>query len=107
MARYNEDLIKSKISQPAVFQRLKATPLDRSTMFGSYDDAVEYAKGPYIAPGESTPTAHDSRGLATMSYIGQTIAVYEDDVVTLYQINSDRTLIPIAKDSTLIDSGEY
>ena len=104
MASYVEEF-KTKVGQPAVFQRLNSTPLDRSSMFSSYTDAEEYAKGEYIAPGESTPAPHDSRKLATMSYIGQIITVYENDTVTSYQIDFDRTLKSLG--SGTVDCGTY
>lgn len=91
MASYIEN-IRTKISQPGTFQRSYSTPLDRTSMFSSYDDAVEYAKGMYVGDGDSRPTAHDSRKLAGTSYIGQIITVYENDVVTVYKIDADKTL---------------
>ena len=48
------------------FQRTGKFPLDRSSMFASYDDALLYAKG----------DGSDSRGLGATSYIGQTITVW-------------------------------
>ena len=75
-----------------MYNRTSAGPLDRSSMFGSYADAVEYAKGKYIADGESVAMPHDSRQLAGTSYIGQIITVYENDTVTVYKIDADRTL---------------
>ena len=91
MASYIER-ISIKTPQPGMYQRISAGPLDRSSMFGSYDDAVEYAKGSYIAEGETTAKAHDSRQLAGTSYIGQVITVYENDAVAVYKIDADRSL---------------
>ena len=88
-----------------MYQRMSAGPLDRSSMFASYDDAVEYAKGNYIADGESTAKAHDSRKLAGSSYIGQIITVYENDVVTVYKIDFDRTLKVLGGGT--VDCGDY
>ena len=48
------------------FQRTGKFPLDRSSMFASYEDALLYAKG----------DGSDSRGLGATSYIGQTITVW-------------------------------
>ena len=48
------------------FQRTNKFPLDRSSMFASYEDALLYAKG----------DGSDSRGLGATSYIGQTITVW-------------------------------
>lgn len=104
MASYIER-VNIKTAQPGMFQRLAAGPLDRSSMFSSYTDAIEYAKGMYIADGESTERAHDSRGLAGSSYIGQIITVYENDVVTVYKINPDRTIEILGGGS--VDCGSY
>ena len=65
------------------FQRTGKSPLDRSSMFSSYADAVLYASG--VADS-------DSRKLAASSYVGQIITVFENDVVTVYKIEADRTL---------------
>jgi hypothetical protein len=51
------------------FQRTGKFPLDRSSMFSSYDDALLYAKG----------DGSDSRGLGATSYIGQIITVWGDN----------------------------
>lgn len=48
------------------FQRTGKFPLDRSSMFASYDDAVLYAKG----------DGSDSRGIGATAYIGQIITVW-------------------------------
>lgn len=48
------------------FERTNRFPLDRSSMFESYEDALLYAKG----------DGSDSRGLGATSYIGQTITVW-------------------------------
>ena len=48
------------------FQRTGKFPLDRSSMFSSYADALEYAK----------QTGEDSRGLGGTSYVGQILVVY-------------------------------
>ena len=92
-------------SVSTAFNRSKNLPLDRSSMFSSYDDAVEYAKGTYKAEGESRPKAHDSRKLAAVSYIGQIITVYENDVVTVYKIDADRTLKILGGGT--VDCGSY
>ena len=75
MAKYNE-IYKSKMDWQNVFVRTGNFPLDRSSIFGSYEDALEYAKG----------TGTDSRGLGKTSYVGQIIAVYENNVVSIYKI---------------------
>lgn len=86
MAKYTENFT-SKVDWAMPFQRTGAFPLDRSTMFDSYTDAVKYAAGNLADP--------DSRNLCGSSYIGQTISVFEADKVTLYKIVADRTLSEI------------
>ena len=66
------------------FSRTTNIPLDRSSMFGSLEDAQKYAKGDKTNP--------DSRKLFSMSYVGQIITVFENDNVTIYKINSNRDL---------------
>lgn len=83
MANYIEQFSKG-LDWARVFQRTDSTPLDRTSMFSSYDDAVQYASG-----------GNDSRGLSGTSYIGQIVTVYENDQVKIYKINSDRTLSSI------------
>lgn len=81
MANYIENY-KSKMDWANVFVRTGGFPLDRSSMFGSYDDAVLYAKG----------DGSDSRGLGKTSYVGQIITVYEAGKVDIYKINEDRSI---------------
>lgn len=81
MANYIESF-KSKMDWGNTFVRTGAFPLDRSSMFSSYDDAVLYAAG----------TGADSRGLGKTSYVGQLITVYQDSEVKVYVIKEDRTL---------------
>lgn len=83
MANYEEST-NIKLDWAMPFMRTGKFPLDRSSMFSSYDDAVKYAKGDTSDP--------DSRGLCGSSYIGQQICVYENDEVKLYIIDHDRTL---------------
>lgn len=75
MAKYNE-IFNSSIDWTNVFVRTSNFPLDRSSIFGSYEDALEYAKG----------TGNDERGLGGTSYVGQIISVYENDIVRTYKI---------------------
>ena len=75
MANYNE-IFKSKMDWQNVFVRTGNFPLDRSSIFGSYEDALAYAKG----------DGSDSRALGLTSYVGQIIAVYENDAVSIYKI---------------------
>ena len=76
MANYNE-IYKSQMDWQNVFVRTGNFPLDRSSIFGSYEDALKYAQG----------DGSDSRGLGKTSYVGQIIAVYENDTVSVYKIN--------------------
>lgn len=75
MAKYNE-IYKSKMDWQNVFVRTGNFPLDRSSIFGSYEDAEKYAQG----------DGSDSRELGRTSYVGQIIAVYENNVVSIYKI---------------------
>ena len=104
MASYIEN--GTIVVQPNMLQRATTAPLDRSSMFSSYTDAVEYAKGPYQADGERRPSSHDSRKLAGTSYIGQILTVFENDVVSVYKIDSDRTLKLIGG-VDIFDCGSY
>ena len=104
MASYIEN--GSVVTQPGMVQRTLAVPMDRSSMFSSYADAVEYAKGKYTGEGEKRPSAHDSRKLAGSSYIGQIVTVYENDNVSVYKIDADRTL-KIIGGTDIFDCGTY
>ena len=68
MASYQESF-KNKLDWQMPFQRTGKFPLDRSSIFSSYDDALAYAK----------QDGSDSRALGGTSYIGQIIAVYGND----------------------------
>jgi hypothetical protein len=76
------------------FSRTTSIPLDRSSMFGSIEDAQKYAKGDKTNP--------DSRGLFSMSYVGQIITVFENDEVTVYKINSNRDLEVVGGKGTVV-----
>lgn len=84
MAEYILNVVEqtSKLDWAMPFQRTGAFPLDRSSVFSSYADAVKYAAG----------AGDDERGLGGTSYVGQTIAVYDNGSVTLYIIEADRSL---------------
>lgn len=74
------------------FQRQFDFPLDRSSLHGSYADAVAYAKG----------DGSDSRGLGGQAYIGQTITVWglnekSKEGVWVY------SLVPSTKEGYLAD----
>ena len=88
MANYIE-IFNSKLDWAMPFQRTGKFPLDRSGMFDTYTDAVAYAKG----------DGSDSRGLGGTSYVGQLIVVFENDIVTLYKINADRTIEALTSES--------
>ena len=86
MNEYIYDVVNqtSKLDWAFAFQRTGAFPLDRSSLFSSYEDAVAYAKG------DKT----DSRKLGGSSYVGQTVSVYDEinKIVSLYIIETDRSL---------------
>lgn len=80
MASYIDN--PKKLDWAMSFQRTGKFPLDRSSIFDSYADAVAYAKG----------DGSDSRAIGGASYVGQIVTVFENDVVTVYKIEADRTL---------------
>lgn len=87
----------SKLDWAMPFQRTGAFPLDRSSVFSSYADAVKYAAG----------AGDDERGLGGTSYVGQTIVVYDNETVTLYIIEANRTLkkvgtTPVGDEKTIV-----
>ena len=84
MANYKENFA-SKLDWAMPFQRTGAFPLDRSNLFESLADAQLYAQG-----------GADKRGLGGTSYVGQMIVVYENDAITAYIINADRSLKEMA-----------
>ena len=84
MASYVESF-KGKMDWQVVLQRTNPIPIDRSSMFSSLADATAYAKG----------DGTDSRGLGATSYPGQLVAVYENDVVTVYVVTADKKLSPL------------
>ena len=90
MANYIETF-DSKMDWANVFVRTGDFPLDRSSIFSSYDDAVLYAAG----------TGKDSRGLGKTSYIGQIITVYEEGKVDVYKIGENRNLEHISDEDDI------
>lgn len=88
MANYVESFA-SKLDWAMPFQRTGKFPLDRTDLFSTYADAVKYAAGNTADP--------DTRALCGTSYVGQIITVFEDDVVTVYKINADRSLAEVGK----------
>ena len=93
MSNYTEENINQTIDWGNVFVRTGQFPLDRSSIFGSYLDAEKYAKG----------DGSDERGLGLTSYVGQIITVFENDIVTIYKINADRTLEELVSSSKAIE----
>lgn len=71
------------------YQRLGDFPIDRSSLFYSYEDAVKYAGG----------VEQDERKLYKTSYIGQILAVVTENDVKVYVIDENRQLKPIAEGS--------
>jgi len=91
MGKYEENF-KSKMDWQNVFVRTSDFPLDRSSMFGSLEDAKKYASG----------DGSDDRELGFTSYVGQIITVYENGETNIYQINEDRDLQQIATNQDLL-----
>lgn len=91
MGKYEENF-KSKMDWQNVFVRTSDFPLDRSSMFGSLEDAKKYASG----------DGSDDRELGLTSYVGQIITVYENGETNIYQINEDRELQQIATNQDLL-----
>ena len=65
MAYTDIELFKSKLDWAMPFQRTGKFPLDRTSIFDSYADALKYAKG----------DGSDERALGGTSYVGQLIIV--------------------------------
>lgn len=86
MSEYIFDVVNqtSKLDWAFAFQRTGAFPLDRSSLFSSYEDAAAYARG------DKT----DERQLGGASYVGQPVSIYDADknTVSLYIIEADRSL---------------
>ena len=68
MAKYQE-AFTGKLDWAMPFQRSGGFPLDRSSMFESYADALAYAKQDLT----------DTRKLGATAYVGQLIVVYGND----------------------------
>lgn len=92
MSSYIETF-NNKLDWAMPFQRTGKFPIDRSSIFHSYEDALKYAKG-----------QNDSRNLSGTSYVGQLIVVYENDSVSLYiikEINNIRELEKVGSDADI------
>lgn len=63
---YNDIFQENRVAWAKPFERTYKGPLDRSSMFSSYADALEYAK----------QTKLDSREIGGTSYVGQIVTVY-------------------------------
>ena len=79
------------------FQRTGDFPIDRSSVFSSYKDAKNYAKG-----FNKNGLPLDERGLGGTSYVGQIISVYDknedgEETITAYIINEKRQLQKLAE----------
>lgn len=103
MASYTEN-IQSQINLNNTFQRVFAQPIDRSSLFSSYQDACDYAQG----------DGRDTRKLGGTAYVGQIITVYENDEISVYKITPNKTIkridIPFTSDSNgnfTLDGGEF
>lgn len=79
MASYVD--ITNILNFAVAFKPTSAFPLDARSMFGSYSAAVAAAS-----------TAAEPGSSDSIYYIGQTLTVYENDVVASYQIQPDKTL---------------
>lgn len=88
MGNYIETF-KSKLNWANTFERTDAFPLDRTSIWGSYEEALKYAKG--------EASNKDKLGLCGLSYPGQIITVYENSKVTPYKITEERNLEKIDK----------
>ena len=80
MANYNRNTgdpveFNSKLAWGNAFHRSGAAPLDRTSLFVSYADALAYATG-----------GNDIRGMSGSSYPGQIITVLENGTATMYLI---------------------
>ena len=82
MAQYQENFT-SKLAWAMPFQRTGDFPLDRSSIFESYADALLYAKGL-----DANGKPQDSRKLGATSYVGQVIVVYGNDAGSVQEDGS-------------------
>ena len=102
MAEYTEKFT-SKLDWAMPFQRTGDFPLDRTSMFSSYADALAYAKR----------DGTDSRQLGGTSYVGQPITVYGKgvdgitDEVSLYIITAVGSSASLQKLAQSSPAGDY
>lgn len=90
MTNNYKEFFKSSMDWANVFVRTSNFPLDRSSIFGSYEDALKYAKG----------DGSDERQLGRTSYVGQIIAVYENKKARIYKIIGEDIFDENTKTST-------
>lgn len=96
---YNVESVESVGAQ---LKREKNLPLDYSSIFNSYVDAIRYING--------TRSVHDERNLYKTCYVGQLISVYEDGVVHTYKVVESLTeggMRDLAEITEQIDCGTY
>ncbi len=91
MASFTDNYNGKVANWSSPFQRTSAFPLDRTSMFDSVEDAQKYALG----------DGSDKRGLGAAAHIGQIITVFENDVVTVYKIEANRTIAEVGKATDL------
>lgn len=84
-----EEILKAlkKFDLPKGYQRTGEFPLDPSSVFASKADADLYAAG-----------GADSRGLSGTRYVGQLIAVVENNITSLYTVEANDTLKAVGGD---------
>lgn len=93
MASYTK--VTNTVSLPVSFDPQTAFPLDARSMFGSYEEAVAAAA-----------SAENAGSSNTVYYIGMPLTVYENDEVTMYNIQPDKTLkkvgtVPVGDNVTI------
>ena len=91
--------LNSKLDWAMSFQRTGKFPIDRSSMFASYEDALAYAR----------QDGSDSRQLGGTSYVGQIVVVYSDSEVSAYLITAvgeGATLVKLAATTASGDLAE-
>lgn len=87
--------VTNTVNLPVSFNPQTAFPLDARSIVGSYSEAVAAAA-----------SAENAGSSNTVYYIGQTLTVFENDEVNLYQIQPDKTLklvgtVPVGDDKSI------
>lgn len=88
---YNDTFQDNRVAWAKPFERTYKGPLDRSSMFSSYADALEYAK----------QTKQDTRELGGTSYVGQIITVYGAGVDGVSQETAAYIITAVGTDAAL------